>query len=594
LIKKIKELMGMEEFETTDQEKSVWNFVEKRYEESKSGRPDADWVKWMKLYNFDHWEGGRPSYKASLVTNFCFSNVETIVPIMTDQPPRVYILPQSDDDIEYAETMGKVLDYVWTSVCDLDYLLPNVLRTALILGTSFVKVNWCKEKGPKGDIEVIPLKPESVYVDPNARDLENAAFVIIAEIKTLEEIKELYPEEGHRVQPDKNLSGERDCALVLECWFKDRTVEDYKEKIELSGEDVEVFAKQKKYPNGRVIVAANRVVLKDSSNPYKDGKFPIVRFIDYPKTHSVWGTGEIEIIESLQLEHNKRKSQVVDIMNLTANPIWVVDHQSGVDIDNLTNRPGLVVEKNRGTEVRRDAPPPLPSYVFQSIEHTEGNMDAISGVHDVTQGRRPTGVTAASSILELQEAAQTRIRLKVRYFEASLRELSKMLISRVQQFYNDDRLIRLVSREYQPIILTFNSDMELTDEQSRSKKTPYKQNFEIKIATGSTLPVSKTARYQQGVQLFSLECLDQEAMLEAAEWPNRKAVINRMNQAKQQMMEANLSAQQPQPGPPMEGAPPGGAPMEGQPLGQGAPQGLPGQLPGQTQMLPEEAGMEEG
>lgn len=573
-------------FETTEEEKSVWAFVEKRYEEGKEARPDADWSRWLDLYNFKHWKEKRPTYKASIVTNFCFSNVETVVPIMTDQPPRVHILPQEDNDIKYAEVMRQVLDYVWTSVCDLDYLLPNVLRTTMVLGTSFAKVNWNKEKGVLGDIEVIPLKPESVYIDPNAREVEDAAFVIIAETKTLEEIRELYPEQGGRVLPDKTSSSPRDSALLLECWFRDRTVEEHKEKIELAGEDENLFAKRKKYPRGRVIIAANRVILKDKHNPYKDGKFPFVRFVDHPRTHSVWGIGEIEPIESLQLEHNKRKSQVIDIMNLMSNPIWIIDKQAGVDVNNLTNRPGLVVQKNRGTDVRREEPPRLPPHVLQSIQHTESNIDTISGIHDVTQGRKPTGVTAASSILELQEAAQVKLRLKTRYFEASLRVLAKMIISRIQQFYTEDRLIRLVSPESAPQIFMFSSSMEITDEQTNKKRNPFKQNFDIKIATGSTLPVSKTARAQQGQMLFTLNAIDQEALLEAYDWPNRKAIIERMNAARQAQMEASYGAQQLGPGMEEEGEmmPPGGMGQEGM-VPQGGPPLGPGQGPPNEEVI---------
>ena len=40
--------------------------------------------------------------------------------------------------------------------------------------------------------------------------------------------------------------------------------------------------------------------------------------------------------------------------------------------------------------------------------------DTISGIHDITQGRNPSGVTAAKAISALQEASQQIIRAKER------------------------------------------------------------------------------------------------------------------------------------------------------------------------------------
>src|SRR5690606_41812412 len=89
-----------------------------------------------------------------------------------------------------------------------------------------------------------------------------------------------------------------------------------------------------------------------------------------------------------------------------ANTPWIKDTNSGVKSEDLTNQEGLVITKNPGSEVRRDPPPPLPNSLFQLYLQVQRNMETISGVHDVTQGRRPTGIAAASAIAQLQEAGQ--------------------------------------------------------------------------------------------------------------------------------------------------------------------------------------------
>ena len=75
------------------------------------------------------------------------------------------------------------------------------------------------------------------------------------------------------------------------------------------------------------------------------------------------------------------------------------------------------------------------------IEVLKADIEVVSGIHDVTRGETPTGIQSAAAIQALQEAAQTRVRLKVTLHENALGLLGTEWIERIKQFWKFNRLI---------------------------------------------------------------------------------------------------------------------------------------------------------
>ena len=57
------------------------------------------------------------------------------------------------------------------------------------------------------------------------------------------------------------------------------------------------------------------------------------------------------------------------------------------------------------------------------------------------RGQNPGGIESGSAIMALQEAAQTRIRMKVKIYEYALGELGQEWLERIKQFWKFDRLV---------------------------------------------------------------------------------------------------------------------------------------------------------
>ena len=563
----------------------VIQFVYKKYIESKTYRRQFDqpWEKWYRRYSGYHWDSPRPSWRSSPTVNFTFSTIETIIPIMTDQSPKITVVAKRPENAAITEVFGNVVDRIWFDN-DMDIKLPMIVKNSLKYGTGIAKVFWDPTRGPDGpdgsklgDVGISAVDPRHFFISPGATSIEDADYCIFAANLPVPTVQRMFPNAppieggiwGEDLSIQKTMIGTEAPSLpmigpiqttdgsqaswpiqgypnapsmdrkglvtLVECWYKD--------------------------DDGKVncVIVANGTILKGPVQPFRIQMYPFVRFVDYQIPSVFWGMGEIQQLESLQESINRRRGQIIDILRLTANPPLVADSDAGINPKALTNRPGIILFKNRGSDIRWLTPPQLPAALFELQNLDKQDFDSISGVFDVTQGRRPVGIEAASAISELQEAAQTRIRLKVRNMESSLRQMGKLVIALVQQFYDEPRTIRINGIAGQPQqFVQVNQDVQ--DEMGAIQRINDLSvgDFDVEIGVGSTMPVNKSRRFNQLVQLYQLQIVDAQAVLENSglSMPEVSRIMNRMQQQQQQMQ--MLQQQMGQQG----GGPPGGAPVK--------------------------------
>jgi hypothetical protein len=470
---------------------------------------------------------------------------------------------------EYVDILQGLLDTLWRRRNVL-FTLQSALRNAMIFGTGFLKVYWDPDLDDgRGDINVTSPDPSTIYVDPSCTDFDNAEWVLWSDVVSMDHIKRKYPEKAKFVQAgieDKDFRDERrvfanlgsplyenvemvspvadrlevldnteysspptklvsqkarNKVMITEAWFRDDETYIVEEKVRVTDpidgtvrDDIRRVEKEK-YPKGRLVTIAGNVVLQDIPSPYAHGEWPFVRIVDNSMPNEFYGTGEVELLEDLQKELNKRRSQATDHANLLGNPVWIIDHDSGVDPAKITNRPGLIVTKMPNREVRREPGTEMPHYIFSMQDQTKSDMQQVTGIHDTLGGQIPRGVRTGAGMIEAQDIASTRIRLKVRNLEHGLHRVARLMIALIQQYYNPARVVRILGKD--GAVHFFELD-----------GTKIQGDWDIIIGTGSTLPVSKSLKFEQALRLFQMEAIDQVALLEAADWPGREEIIKRM------------------------------------------------------------------
>ena len=535
--------MENKKYEPTDKEKKLCEWVYSKFKQSYVAKAPLmkKWQEYMSAYEGTYFKNeSRPDYKSNQVSNLVFSTIEAIRPIMTDNNPKFIAVPTSPEGQEFSTDVQMALDFEWERE-KLATKLPAQLIPMLVYGTAVWFVQWNGKEGEYGNINIKPIDPFNIFPDPLAENIDNSEYIVYATYKNANQLKQMFPNkasaiEGSRINMselvanrDENDSQEENQVLVLEMWCRDWTTMDENVK------DEQVL----KYPKGRVITCLPElgIILDDKKNPYKDGKFPFVLMKNYDVPFKFWGVGEVEQILSPQIYINELTNQIIDNAKSTANMQWIIDKNSGIGQGKLTNRPGLVIRKNPGSEVRRDTPPPMPTYVRETIDVMKADIQDISGVLDALKGEKQTGVVAASAILALQEASQSRIRLKIKIMESNLSELANMVYSRMQQFWKLDRWVRITDIEGNPLFREIGQRVLQND-------------YDLKVQAGSTMPVNKNAMMDLMIRLAQtnaedgLPVVDRKAILEYLPVGDKKAITERFSELQAKQEQQQLEQQQ--------------------------------------------------
>lgn len=584
----------------SDEERKVIKLVNDTFARYRKHRKkyDSKWLDNYKFFRGKQWKEPRPSYRHSEVINMVFQDIQSVVPIMTDARPKVEYVPTEPADKELADILNEVFQSDWERNNWQQELLATIYDSHLYgIGMGSV-IYDPKAKDNAGEIELTSADPFYCYPDPNALDVnKKSKGFIYAEPIDLACAREEYPEHAKHFKADiEDLMGgdkteldeiryrspvesrsnvytdekptddkEGEC-LKITLWLKDGTTyEEEKTEIGEDGIEQKIYETKLKYPNGRRIVVIGGVLCSDAPNPYEDRKFPYAKLVNYMLPREYYGISEVEQLEGPQKIFNKLVSFAMDVLTLMGNPIWVVDNDSQVDTENLFNSPGMVVEKQKGSEVRREEGVSLQPYVLQLIDRMKNWFDGISGASDVTRGVRPEGITAASAISELQDAAQTRIRLKSRNLDAYLQEIGQLYASRCFQFNTAPKIFRITNNENANKYFKFYVE-PVTDEQGKQigkqavvrgysqdasgnhvedlkpREYQIRGEFDVRVTTGSSLPFAKAQKANLAFQMFDRGAIDALELLKSSDWPNYEAVYQQVQERKQQ--EAMAAAQQ--------------------------------------------------
>lgn len=610
---------------TPEEEKTI-RLVDNLYKKAKQHRMkyDTKWLEYYKFFRGKQWKEQRPSYRHSEVINMIFQSIQSTVPIQTDSRPKIQFIPTTPADTELSDILNKVSDSDWERKNWLQ-ILTEIVYESNFYGAGFGSM----EVDPHGDdglpsIEFNSKDPFYVYPDPSAYDVnKRCKYFFYCEPVDIEILKKDHPDKAAYIKPDvvDLTSGDktnidkvrfkspvdnrtfldsntgyditdRNQVLKITCYIGPEEYEEEEQKSDtdpVSGESMmrpgdpppssaenaqdamnPSEPERPKYVNGRKIVMASGVLLFNGENPYDDKKFPFSRLLNYILPREFWGISEIEQLMGPNKIFNKILSFTLDVLTLMGNPIWIVDNTSGIDADNLFNRPGLVVEKDPGTEVRREAGVELQPYILPLLDRIKGYFDGVGGATDITRGVEPQQITAASAITSLQEAAQTRLRLKSRNLDSMLQELGQAWLSRLFQFCTVPQIVRIAKDENAASFFKFHIDTKLDvegnpmmdmqgkpikvakvrnfiqdpttgniSESPEQQEYEIKGKFDVKVGTGSSLPFAKNERADKALKLFSLGIIDAEEVLKALDYPNWESVLNRVKQNQAQQAQAS-------------------------------------------------------
>ena len=521
------------------------------------------WRESEKLYMGNHWEGlSMPEYKNQLTLDMIANVIDTQIPIMSSQPPKIDVIPvgATEESKFVAKTLQAQLDDLWY-MRDMATLVPEWLTDYLVYGTGIVKLNWnMHDDLPDCDM----VDPFSCYVNPSATKLENAQWIIHMAPRPLYEIKELFPEKGHLVKSMGKMSeyealkitevnhggksliqvtdshgtetnyfeGETEAmqnleerALLVEVYMRDGSVEYTQEDS-----DKQKVGKPK-YPGGlRKICMANDIILYDGPSRYQfldkmnrcPYPFPYVVMKNGGSAHSFWGKPEPKRLKSINLALDRIASQVMDNVHLIANPMFVVDETADVQ-DQINNKPGSVIRKRGPGQVSMLQPASIPGYVFNFYQLLVDMFETVSGVNKATMGKQEPNVTSGVQAQVYRTASTSKIDFKSRQLDSAMQILGSMWIAMIKNMGTENHSLSMKDAEGNEAEVVYQG-MEFADIDQM-----------VRARVGSMLPDNRTYVEEKILSLAQAGLIqDPEYILENMQLPGIERLINEMREKKQQ------------------------------------------------------------
>jgi hypothetical protein len=146
-----------------------------------------------------------------------------------------------------------------------------------------------------------------------------------------------------------------------------------------------------------------------------------------------------------------------------------------------------------------------------------------TGIHDVTQGQRPAGITAGVAIQALQEAAQTSLRQTIRDWGLQIGEVGQQLLDLVTTFTVDQSTALLPQEQ--------GAQRATIDPAQFRGPDGMPWPFRVVSMPQADLPLGQGPLMQLMMALMPTGAVDAQAVLDVARVPGRQQILERMRQA---------------------------------------------------------------
>jgi hypothetical protein len=367
--------------------------------------------------------------------------------------------------------------------------------------------------------------------------MEDAKWVAQRIVRSLEEAKK---DKRYKASARRNLSADS----LLNPLFAPSDRQEQEEYL-IEEERTVVFEFYDIVNNTMAVVpqSGDEFLVEPAPMPYAYGQ-PFVMMRNYDVPDYFYPMGDLESIESLQLELDKTRSQLVNARKRYARKYLFHERSFGPE-----GREALESDEDgRLVPVVIPMPQtPLSADIYNFSAIIEEDINTVSGVSEYARGQMPEIRRTATEASIIADAGNSRVAEKLATVELAIAHVARRVVQVMQQFMTGEHMARVATRGPQDMFIKYARD-DIVGE------------FDFSVEAGSTQPINDTVRKRQAVEMM-------QAMA-----PLVGTVIDPTALARYVLQHAfavkdpdKFIMQQPMPGAAVEGG--------------GAPEGLPGGVP---------------
>lgn len=365
------------------------------------------------------------------------------------------------------------------------------------LGKPMIDPESGKLMGYEGDIRLEVLNCLEVFPDPLAKTVDEAQWLIKAKIRKLEYFRDRYPDRGQAVKEENTwlMSAVYDLktnALTSVGIAGAQTADQQRDSaIELTYYE----KRSKDYPNGRMVVCANGVLLEDKELPI--GEYDIVKFDDILIGGRYHSESVITHARPIQDQYNITRTKCADwIRKLMAGKI-IAAKGANISQEAWNDQSGewiSYVPVPNAAEPHAMNIPQIPSYVYKDLDTLDKELDYIFGINEVSRGILPSSSIPASGMAFLQEQDETRIGVITTRNENAYARIGCAILRYVGKYYEMPRMLKIAGDGLEYAVKEFKGE-DLLD------------NYDVIVIPGSTVPSSKILKRQDILNAYQMGIL---------------------------------------------------------------------------------------
>ena len=286
-------------------------------------------------------------------------------------------------------------------------------------------------------------------------------------------------------------------------------------------------------PRIRQITVVGDKKLSEKVLPQSITEYPIVPF-HYKWTGTPYPVSAVSPLIGKQREINKSHQIMVHNASLGSSLRWMYEEGS-VDTDyweKYASSPGALLPIRPGAAPPTPVQPaPLSNAFFTIVQEGKGDMEYLAGIYSSMQGDTQQQHETFRGMLALDEYGTRRIKQWLNNsLEPALRQLGRVVKQYSQAIYTAHKVFRIV----QPNAIQDQKDVEINVPiyndlgEAIGKFNDYSAaKFDVRIVSGSTLPVNRWAYIAELKELMQMGVIDDIALLAETDLKNKENIIKR-------------------------------------------------------------------
>lgn len=380
------------------------------------------------------------------VSSLLFSSIQNFHADYSDNYPKAVILPRGKEDALEAEKMTRILPALLDRI-GFEAVYSRAGWTKAIQGWAVYTVTWDKEAdGGRGEISIGRAKLLNLYWDMEVDDIQASSDLFYLHERDRDELIREYPKlekdliasDGEYERHDQVAAGPNATKITVVDHYYRKRGKDGKKRLHLC-----------QFAGDVLLYASENEKATAERGLYDHGKYPFVVDILYPMEDAAYGFGKVAVGSS--------KQAYIDILSqsIMKNALWSSAPRYFAKIGHGFNMADFLDLSKKVIEVEGDPNEylmpvdvkPIDGNALNLMTTIEEELRDATNMRDVSTGATTSGVTAASGIAALQEAAGKTARDSNRSTFRAFREIVGIVIELIRQFYTEAHYFRILNEK---------------------------------------------------------------------------------------------------------------------------------------------------